>query len=306
MQDQPKNGVKKFVTVSLLWLAQFFSYMIRYALGIVAPTLMKLYHFSPKTMGYILAGWNWSYTGSLLVMGPIIDRFGPWIVMGVGSVVWGLSTIALPIATTFASLFALRFLFGFGHSPLIPVNAAGVSRTFDAKERARAVAVSFSGNQVGLATGATIAGFLLFKFGWHAVFYWIGGASMLFTLAWFILYPDKRIGRSANPNSDPRDRADDDSSRQRISWFSLFGYRSTWGIALGQMGYLYAQFFFVSWLPGYLILERHMTLLKSGFAAALPFGLECSAPWAAAGWETIWSSTASVRPSLARALSARD
>ena len=37
------------------------------------------------------------------------------------------------------------------------------------------------------------------------------------------------------------------------------------------MGYLYAYFFFVSWLPGYLILERKMTLLQSGIFGALPF-----------------------------------
>jgi len=34
---------------------------------------------------------------------------------------------------------------------------------------------------------------------------------------------------------------------------------------------LYAYFFFVSWLPGYLILERKMTLLQSGILSALPF-----------------------------------
>jgi sugar phosphate permease len=51
----------------------------------------------------------------------------------------------------------------------------------------------------------------------------------------------------------------------------LLRYRSTWAIALGQMGYLYAYLFFVSWLPGYLVLERKMTLLQSGIASALPF-----------------------------------
>ena len=41
--------------------------------------------------------------------------------------------------------------------------------------------------------------------------------------------------------------------------------------AFGHMGYLYAYFFFVSWLPGYLVLERKLTLLQSGIASALPF-----------------------------------
>jgi MFS family permease len=235
--------------------------MIRYSLSIVAPTLMTLYHLSPQTMGYILSGWNWSYTAGLLFVGPAVDRFGAWIVMGSGSVVWGVSTIALPVATTATSLFLLRMIFGFGHSMLIPAGASAISRRFNVKERTRAVAIAFTGNQVGLAAGATVAAFLLAHLGWQAVFYGVGGASLLFTLAWFAFYPDQRIGRLAAPSGGIR----------RISWLSLLRHRSTWGIAFGQMGYLYAYFFFVSWLPGYLVLERKMTLLESGIAAALPF-----------------------------------
>jgi MFS transporter, ACS family, D-galactonate transporter len=256
-----EDRVNRIITVSLLFGAQLCSYMIRYSLSIVAPTLMTLYHLSPQTMGYILSGWNWSYTAGLLFVGPAVDRFGAWIVMGSGSVVWGVSTIALPVATTATSLFLLRMIFGFGHSMLIPAGASAISRRFNVKERTRAVAIAFTGNQVGLAAGATVAAFLLAHLGWQAVFYGVGGASLLFTLAWFAFYPDQRIGRLAAPSGEIR----------RISWLSLLRYRSTWGIAFGQMGYLYAYFFFVSWLPGYLVLERKMTLLESGIAAALPF-----------------------------------
>src|SRR6266852_272483 len=260
--NQHGDRVNKITTVSLLFGAQLFSYMIRYALSIVAPTLMTLYHLSPQSMGYILSGWNWSYTAGLPILGPVVDRFGPWIVMGSGSIVWGVSTIALPIASAATSLFLLRMIFGFGHSMLLSAGASAISRGFSVRERTRAVAIAFAGNQVGLAICATVAAFILAHLGWQAVFYCIGGASLLFSLAWFGLYPDKRIGRQAvGTGTNP----------QRISWFSLFRYRSTWGIAFGQMGYLYAYFFFVSWLPGYLVLERKLTLLQSGIASALPF-----------------------------------
>jgi MFS family permease len=256
-----QDRANKILTVILLFGAQFFSYMIRYALSIVAPALMTLYHLSPQTMGYILSGWNWSYTVGLLFVGPVVDRFGAWIVMGAGSVVWGLSTIALPLAATATSLFLLRMIFGFGHSMLIPAGASVISVGFSARERTRAVAIAFTGNQVGLALCATVAAFLLAHFAWQAVFYGMGGASLLFTLAWFGFYPGRRMGKRAAGTGNVR----------RVSSLSLLRYRSTWGIAFGQMGYLYAYFFFVSWLPAYLVLERKMTVLQSGFASALPF-----------------------------------
>src|SRR5438309_5055110 len=107
--------------------------MIRYALSIVAPTLMTLYRLSPQTMGYIFSGWNWSYTAGLPILGPLVDRFGAWMVMGAGSFVWGLSTIALPLASAAASLFLVRMVFGFAHSMLLSAGASAISQEFSRK-----------------------------------------------------------------------------------------------------------------------------------------------------------------------------
>jgi len=284
----------KILTVGFYWAAWLFSYAIRYALGIVAPILMQVYHIAPRTMGYILSGWTWSYTAGILVMGPLVDRFGAWIVTGAGSAVWGVSTVALPLALDPSSLFLIRLLFGLGHSVLIAGTAASISREFGGKERARAVATAYSGNQVGLAASATVAAFILAQAGWKAVFYWIGGTSLLFTLAWFVFYPDKQIGTSAvqpgpaqpgpaQPDPARPDPARPDDVRPWNSWVAFFGHRSTWGIALGQMGYLYALGVFVSWLPAYLVLERKMTVLKSGMVSALPFWVGIVATLAG-GW----------------------
>lgn len=268
MVSEDKERSDKTTILSLLWVAMLFAYMIRYALGVVAPTLMRLYHISPKTMGYVLSGWNWSYTPGELILGPIVDRFGPWIVMGLGSTAWALSTIALPLASTAVSLFLLRAIFGFSHSMLISTTSAAIARRFGSLERTRVIAVIFSGNQVGLAICATVASFILVRLGWRAVFYCMGCTSLVFSAAWFFAYPDKRIGKPLAPPSDLAG-----SHPQRVSWLSLFRYRSTWGIAFGQMGYMYVYFFFVSWLPGYLVLDRKMTLLNSGFVASLTFCL---------------------------------
>src|SRR5213594_2773584 len=267
IMNEKTEGANKIVTCGLLFSAQLFSFMIRFAFGVVAPVLMEMYRISPKAMGYVLSGWNWSYTAGLPLMGVIVDRFGPYIVLGVGSLVWGLFTVALPIAASAVPLFLMRMFFGLGQTTLLPAGALAVFRGFSLRERARVIALVFSGNQVGLAIGATVAAFVLARLGWQAVFYCIGAASLLFTLGWFILYPDKRIGGQSAALADSLTL----NPAAQTPWLWLLRHRSTWGIAFGQMGYLYAYFFFVSCLPGYLILERKMTLLQSGIIAALPF-----------------------------------
>lgn len=262
-----KDRSYKLIAMSLIWLIWLSSFVIRFALGVVAPTLMQLYNIPPKTMGYVLSGWNWTYTASLWVVGPAVDFFGAWIVLGGASVIWGLATFALPIATTATGLFVMRAMFGLGNSTVVPATSASISQFFSLKERARAIAVAFSGNQVGLAIGAPIAALILTRWGWEAVFYCIGGASLLLTLFWFLFYPDKRIGRRVAPQTV----APKENATQHVSWTSLLRYRSTWGICLGQMGNLYAFYFFVTWLPGYLVIERNMTVMKTAIVASLPF-----------------------------------
>ena len=41
---------------------------------------------------------------------------------------------------------------------------------------------------------------------------------------------------------------------------------------LGFFGSVYLTWVFITWLPGYLEIERHMTTINTGFAAGIPFG----------------------------------
>ena len=263
--NDTQTGGRKFVTGSFLFLAFMFSFMIRSALGVVTPTLMKLYNISPAQMGLVSSGWNWTYTAALMFSGQIVDWIGPYVSMGVGSAIWGVATIALPLGIGAVSLFVLRMFFGLGQGILVPSIATSVGRAFNPKQRATAVAVAFSGNNVGTALATTVSAFLLQAYGWPSVSYVLGGGSLLLTLLWFLFFPLKQVGRERRPEPVKA------STEVPISWSSLLRFRSTWGIAFGQMGYLYAYFFFVAWLPAYFIIGRKMTILKTGIYASLPF-----------------------------------
>ena len=267
MLDTSSLAYKKWMVVALLWGSHVITFIIRISLGVVAPTLIALYGISPTAMGFILSGYSWLYMASLLPIGFLVDRFGPYMVMGLGSIVWSLATIAFPLVTAAVFFFFMRGLFGAGHSMMIPGGAASLAQWVPQKQRAFAVGLTFAGGTMGLAIGAPTAGLLLDRFGWPWVFYGVGALSMLFSLAWFLLYPKERLGPGTIPDQEEKPK----TLENRISWGTLLRHRSTWGIALGQVGYLYGYFFFVTWLPGYLVMERGMTALRTGMVASLPF-----------------------------------
>ena len=194
MENSKEHGSKKWGVLGLCFGALAMSSVVRISLGIAAPTLMKEFDISPVTMGYVLSGWNWSYTACQLIIGPVVDRFGSWIVLGLGAGVWSLSTIALPLATTALALFLFRAVFGIGHSMLIPAQASTISKWFRSEQRSTALGFAFSGSQVGSAVGAAVCALLLARLGWRSVFYWIGAANLLFAIIWILFHPDKKIG----------------------------------------------------------------------------------------------------------------
>jgi MFS family permease len=253
--------------VGLFWGVQVITDMIRVSLAVVAPALMTVYGISPGTMGIVLSGWQWTYVGVLPLAGPIVDRFGAWMVLGVGSGIWGLATLALPLAGGSAvALFLMRALYGFGHCVRFPAQAWSIVRWFNSNERAMGVGVCFSGGQVGLAIGTMISAFILVQLGWQEVFYIFGIVSLSFTVLWFFTYPEKKIG-----GQEPMTEVLSEPEQARISWSSLWRHRSVWGIIFGQLGYLYAYFFFMTWWPSYLIMERNLTIPETGLFASLPF-----------------------------------
>jgi ACS family glucarate transporter-like MFS transporter len=50
----------------------------------------------------------------------------------------------------------------------------------------------------------------------------------------------------------------------------LLGNRMLLGVYIGQYCITTLTYFFLTWFPVYLVQERHMTILKAGFVAALP------------------------------------
>ena len=75
--------------------------------------------------------------------------------------------------------------------------------------------------------------------------------------------------------------------QRKLSWAdvaTVFKYRKLWGVYLGQFAVTSCQWFFLTWFPTYLIEFRHLSFVKSGLYASIPFlaaflGVLCSG-WA--------------------------
>lgn len=268
----------------LLASAQVIAFIDRVNFAVVGPQLISVYHYTPGQVGFLLSVFNWAYTLSLLAAGPLTDRIGPprAFPAGVGS--WSLATALCGVTQAFAPLAFLRVCVGVGGSLMIPSGSRVIRETFDRKHRAFAVGVFFAGNRIGLTLGIPLASIVLARWGWPWVFYVTGALGLFWTVWWLAVSRSSRPDVAAGRVSE---------LQPGITWTTLLRYPTTWGVMLGQAGYLYIYYVFVSWLPGYLVLQRGMSTLTTGAVGMLPFlvGTVCVivGGWAgdrliAAGW----------------------
>jgi ACS family D-galactonate transporter-like MFS transporter len=243
--------------VFLLASAQTLAYVDRVNLSVAGPVLIKDYHYTPATLGVLFSVLNWVFTLSLLPAGPFVDwvRARAGYIFGVA--LWSAATMLCGVTVSFVPLAVYRGLVGVGEAPMIPAGQRIILETIPRQHRASAIAAFFAGNKLGLALGIPFSTVLLHSLGLPWVFY-VTGALGFVWIAWFVAsYREPpRVARGAKSD---------------IRWSTLLRYRTTWGIMIGQAGYLYTYYVFATWLPGYLVLQRKMSILNSGFVGMLPF-----------------------------------
>ena len=245
----------------LLAASQAIAYIDRVNLSVAGPVeLIQGQGYTAAEFGFLQSVFTWAFTISLLFAGPFADWARPRISFPLGVGVWSLATALCSVTTAFAPLIILRAFVGIGESPMIPSGARVIRETFDIKRRALVVGTFFAGNKVGLSLGTLLSALLLHNWGWSAVFYVTGGLGFVWLVWWLLFYR-----APLNDVQKPAIEAD------AIRWRHLLRYRTTWGVMLGQAGYLYIYYVFAFWLPGYLTLERNMSVLNTGFVGMLTF-----------------------------------
>ena len=95
-------------------------------------------------------------------------------------------------------------------------------------------------------------------------------------IGWFAFYRDPKLS-----TVDERDRAylvaNKVGERSPVTWqrwARLFRFRSMWGMILGAFCSGYAIWMYGTWLPGYLEMQHHLSIAKTGWLTMIP--LACS------------------------------
>jgi MFS family permease len=194
-----------------------------------------------------------------MLFGALSDHWGRKKALQWTILVYSLGTVLCGLAGNGWTLLAFRVVTGLGVGGEWATGQTYIGETFPARVRARFGSFMQTGAPLGIALASLVAGFLLPSFGWRACFFVSFLPALLVVLV-----------RRHLPESDlwevqkgtPAKAGTRNPSRVLLLLSSQ--YRGTFlsclVLALFEMS---AYWFTYSWLPGYLVEERHFTLAKS-------------------------------------------
>jgi MFS family permease len=244
--------------VTLLFLSAAINYIDRGSLSIAAPALSAEFGLAPTQLGLLLSAFFWSYALCQTFAGWLVDRFSVAWVFGVGYLIWYAATLFSGFAQTMMALFVLRMFLGIGESVAFPAYSKIIVAAFPTEKRGLPNSLVDAGTKLGPAIGSLIGGFVLADFGWRALFIVLGMGSLLWFIPWMIWAP--RDAKSVR-----------EMQRGGPGMLDILRKRQAWGTFLGAFSYTYAYFFLLTWLPSYLVQERHLSLSTMGILGSIPF-----------------------------------
>jgi sugar phosphate permease len=262
------------VALALLVIAGVVNYIDRATLAVANPLIREELGLSIAEMGYLLSAFLWAYAFSQLPTGAMVDRLGPRLLLSMGLSLWSLAQLLGGLVQNFTQFFGARVLLGLGEAPQFPTGARVVRDWFNQRDRGLATGVFNCASSLGTAIAVPLLTYLMLSFGWRAMFVIMGIAGLIVAAFWYLLYRNPGEIALTAPENAYRTQGDPPGQRTKVTfgeWKLLFRFRTTWGMIFGYFGCIYLTWIYTAWLPGYLEIERHMSVKYTGWAAAVPF-----------------------------------
>jgi len=275
---------RRYTIAALFFFGTVLCYLDRVSISVAIIPLAADEGYASAAQGLILSAFFWGYLWPQLAGGWLADRFGGKRVLASGVAVWSAATFITPGAAriSFTALFAVRILLGLGEGVNFPAIHSLTARWMPPRERARTLALNFSGMYLGTIVALIFSPLIIAKFGWPALFYLSGAAGVVWVATWSIKAAD------GPPDLLPRTEeqtAEDDtgcdpahhhtvpsSSRPAsIPWLAIAGEPAVWAISLAHFCSNFGFNILLLWLPTYLHHTFGVTVSRVGIYSLVPW-----------------------------------
>jgi ACS family hexuronate transporter-like MFS transporter len=167
----------------------------------------------------------------------------------------------------------------------LPAAIKAVAEWFPSAERSMAVGIVTAGIGLGAIIAPPLLVWLIVSFGWQWAFIVPGAAGFIWLVIWNMRYDspeqhadlsdaERELILADRPLSNKGSSEASGDGSGTDPWYGFIRflkYREVWGLMLSRLASDGAFYFFITWLPLYLVQERGFDMQALAFAVALPF-----------------------------------
>lgn len=241
MSETKKIGNYRYRILALLMFATTINYFDRSIIGVMAPTLEKMFGWTNSDYANIMISFKVAYALGMLSMGGLIDRLGTKkgyvLSIGLWSFFGMLHALVRP-GFSVIGFAAARFGLGFGESGNFPAAIKTTAEWFPKKDRAFATGLFNAATSIGAIAAPFVIGWIVHENGknWQIPFLITGVLSAIWVFLWLRTYKKPEV----HPKVSKEELAyiqegSEVESEEKLPWKSVLGKRQTWAFALAKV-----------------------------------------------------------------------
>jgi ACS family hexuronate transporter-like MFS transporter len=265
----------------LVSVAIAISYLDRQTLPVAIGAIRADFPISNSVKAFLdsafLLTYGLMYVGGGRLMDVLGTRRGFLIIM----VFWSLACASHGFAGGVVALGISRLLLGVGEGGGFPAATRVVAEWFPVKDRATAMGIINAGTGVGGILAPPLIAWIITHIawlglsGWRWVFFITGAFGLLWTIWWARKYfpPAQHAQLTAEEREHLRPVLEkkDTPAPPKVPIGELLRFRETWGIVGAKFLTDAAWYFYMFWLPKYLLDARGFDIKGVGSVAWIPF-----------------------------------
>lgn len=279
----------------LLGVGILINYFDRVNLTVATAPIIKDFHLTGGQMGILLSAYLWTYVLLQIPVGALLDKIGVKWLMRVGTLLWSIASFMTAIVSGLGLVFISRLILGIGEAPAFPGASKATGYWFPVKERGLATSAFDAAAKFSNVIGLPLIALVVTLYGWQAAFVLTGILSLLYFILFWIAYRDPKEAKRLSPEEYTYIKeggAQQESTETESSTWGdtgrnllfLLRQKKVWALTLGFTAYGYSFYLFLSWLPGYLEIQLHLSVLKSGLYSIIPWAVATLTDVIIGGW----------------------
>jgi sugar phosphate permease len=285
----------RWVILLLTVLFYLINYADRANIGVVLPYVKKEFALTNLQAGALASFFFLGYAVTQIPAGLIMGRIGARLITSLSVLVFSVFTFFIGTSSSARMMKLLRLGLGMGEGPAVTGAAALLKAWFPHKERATATGIYLSASQIALISVPPVCVAIMVHWGWRMVFYVFSVPGIIMAAVWYVFVRNRP---EESPHCNVREqeyivqssveaRSQEDPQAKSMGWVDVFirvrrGMKvldtnsqvlrswTIWADCIVTFFISMCQYGMWTWIPSYLVSERHLSMIKMGFLAALP------------------------------------